>query len=226
MISPMASAARRQRPGTGRVASATYGCTRLQLDGEAERIPQRAVGVGEGRGTGPRARRRAGDDDLAVAGEDLRLEHRLVRQPGPERGRLDAQAGDRPAEGDRAQLRDDKGHEAVRKGRGDQVLVRRHALDARGRGSPGRGRRRGSGPRRRAGPSRSCAGGRGWTCASPAGPARPVAGRPGRRAGGRSRRGAARRRPVRRDSLRHDPMKPASAGRRAGHPRVRVRAGR
>ena len=103
----------------------------LELDGEAERIPQRAVGVREGVEQVRVVALRARDDDLAVTGEDLGLEHRLVREAGPERGRLDAQAGDRPAEGDRAQLRDDEGHEAVRKRRGDEVLVGRHPLDAR-----------------------------------------------------------------------------------------------
>ena len=104
----------------------------FELDGEAQRIPQRAVGVGE------RAEQvlvlavRASDDDLTVAGEDLRLEDRLVRQAGAERRRLDAQAGDGAAQRDRAQLRDDEGHEAVRKGRRDQVLVGRHALHAGG----------------------------------------------------------------------------------------------
>ena len=51
--------------------------------------------------------RRRGDD-LAGAGEHVHLEHRLVRQAVAERRRLDAQPGDRAAEGDRLELRHDQ----------------------------------------------------------------------------------------------------------------------
>jgi hypothetical protein len=53
----------------------------FELDGEAERIPQRAVGVGEGPEQVLVLPVGAGDDDLAVAGEDLGLEDRLVGRP-------------------------------------------------------------------------------------------------------------------------------------------------
>ena len=87
-------------------------------------------------GTGRRARCRARGDHLAGAGEDVHLQHRLVGQPVAERGRLDAQAGDRAAEGDRPQLRHDQRDQPVPQGRVDQVLVGAHPLDV--GGAPGR----------------------------------------------------------------------------------------
>ena len=74
---------------------------RLQLDPEPGGVPEGAVGVREpGEQVGVLAVRARGDD-VAGAGEDVDLEHRLVRQPGAERRRLDAEAGDRAAERDR-----------------------------------------------------------------------------------------------------------------------------
>ena len=70
----------------------------------------------------------AGDrEDLAVAGEDVHLEHRLVRRAVAEARALDAEAGDGSAQGDGAQLRHAHGHQAVRKRRVDEVLVGGHA---------------------------------------------------------------------------------------------------
>ena len=77
-------------------------------------------------------------DDLAGAGEDVHLEHRLVRQPVAEAGRLDAEPGHRAAERDRAQLRHDERDQAVRQRRVDEVLVGAHALHV---GGPRRRRR-------------------------------------------------------------------------------------
>ena len=107
---------------------------RLELDPEPQGVAERAVGVREGAeevGVLAVGRR---DDDLAGAGEDVHLEDRLVGQPVAERRRLDAQPGDRAAEGDRLQLRHDEGHQAVGQGRVDQVLVGRHPLDVGGAG--------------------------------------------------------------------------------------------
>jgi hypothetical protein len=101
---------------------------RLQLDLQPQRVAEGAVGVGEaGEQVGVLAVGR-GRDDLAVGGENVHLEHRLVRQPVPERGGLDAEPGHRSAERDRLQLRDHERHEPVRQRGVDQVLVGGHAL--------------------------------------------------------------------------------------------------
>ena len=102
------------------------GADRLELDAQPGGVAERAVGVGEGveelvAGTS--------GDHLAGAGEDVHLDDRLVRQPAAEAGRLDAEAGDRAAEGDGAQLRDDEGHQSVGQRGVDEVLVGRHAAD-------------------------------------------------------------------------------------------------
>jgi hypothetical protein len=73
-------------------------------------------------------------DDLAGAGEHLDLAHRLVRQPVPERARLDSEPGHRAAERDGLQLRHHGRHQPVRERRVDQVLVRGHALHVGGAG--------------------------------------------------------------------------------------------
>ena len=90
-----------------------------------------------------------GRDHLAGAGEHVHLEHRLVRQPVAEAGRLDAEAGDRAAEGDRPQLRDDERDQPVRQGRVDEVLVGAHALHLGGRAPRRRPRSRRRARRRR-----------------------------------------------------------------------------
>ena len=79
----------------------------------------------------------------------VHLEHRLVRQPVAEAGRLDAEAGDRAAERDRAQLRHDQRDQAVRQRGVDEVLVGAHALHLGGARRPGRPRSRRSARRRR-----------------------------------------------------------------------------
>ncbi len=109
---------------------------RFEGDAQPHRVPEGAVGVGEA------AEERAfalgavgaGGDDLAGAGEDVHLEHGLVRQAQAERGGLDAQAGHGAAEGDGLELRHDVGHQAVRQGGVDEVLVGAHPLDVGGAG--------------------------------------------------------------------------------------------
>jgi len=71
------------------------------------------------------------EDDLAIAGQHLQLEHRLVGEAVAKGRGLDAQAGDRATERDRLQLRDDERHEAVLERHVDQLLVRRHRLHVR-----------------------------------------------------------------------------------------------
>ena len=108
----------------------------LQLDPQPDRVAEGAVGVREAaEQVGVRAVRGHGHQ-VAGAGEDVELAHRLVRQPAAERRRLDAEAGHRTAERDGAQLRDDERHEPLGQGGRDEVLVRAHALDVR---RPGRG---------------------------------------------------------------------------------------
>ena len=75
--------------------------------------------------------RRRGQD-LAVAGEDVDLENRLMGQAGAEGRALDAESGDRAAEGDRLELWDDQRCEAVRQSGRDEVLVGAHAGDVGG----------------------------------------------------------------------------------------------
>ena len=116
----------RQQPGVveAHVAQRDVGADRLELDAQPGGVAERAVGVGEGVEqlvAGP------GGDHLAGAGEHVHLDDRLVRQAAAEAGGLDAEAGDRAAEGDRAQLRDDERHQAVGQRRVDEVLVGRHA---------------------------------------------------------------------------------------------------
>ena len=98
----------------------------LERDPEAGRVAEAAVGVGE------RVEQVVAGtcrDDLARPGEDIHLEHGLVRQSVAEAGRLDAEPGDRAPERDGAQLRHHLRHESVREGRIDEVLVGAHALD-------------------------------------------------------------------------------------------------
>ena len=160
----------------------------LELDGERQGVAESAEGVRE-----PVEQVRVlvvggGADDAAVAGQDLHLDDRLVRHPVAQRSGLDAQPGDRPAEGDRLELRDHQRHQPVPQRRVAQVLVSGHAADPGGAGGPGRcpardrRRRRPARPRppRPPGPSGRCRGtGRGSRCAWP---------------GGRESRAAARRR--------------------------------
>ncbi len=105
---------------------------RFDVDGEGDGIPQRSVGVGEGAiQVGVRAGW-SGGDDLARAHEDVHGADRLVGQAVPEAARLDPQPGDRPTEGNRAQLRDHQRHHATCQRRVDNGLVGRHSLNGRG----------------------------------------------------------------------------------------------
>ena len=65
-------------------------------------------------------------EHLAGAGQDVHLQHRLVRQTVAERGGLDAEPGDRPAERDRLQLRHHQRRQPVGQRGGDEVLVCTH----------------------------------------------------------------------------------------------------
>ena len=67
-----------------------------------------------------------GGDHLAGPGEDVELQHRLVRHPVAEGGRLDPQTADRAAEGDRLQLRDHERRQPVRQRGCDEILVGAH----------------------------------------------------------------------------------------------------
>ncbi len=105
----------------------------LELDPQPHRVAERAVRIRERPeevGVLVWGRR----DDLAGSGEDVHLEHRLVRHPVAEGGRLDAQAGDRTSERDRLQLRDDERSEPEGQRRGHEVLVGAHPGDV---GRPG-----------------------------------------------------------------------------------------
>ena len=121
-----ASASRSVEP---HVAQGDVRLDRLELDAQSDGVAEAAVGVGEGgEQVGVLAVRTCGDD-LAVAGEDVHLDHGLVRQPVAERRRLDAEAGYCAPERDGPQLGNDQRHQAVRQRRIDQVLVGAHALD-------------------------------------------------------------------------------------------------
>ena len=107
---------------------------RLELDGEREAVAERPVGVREAAEQVGVLVVVGGDDNAAVAGEDLHLGDGLVRHAVAQRGGLDAQAGDRAAEGDRLELRYHHRHQLVREGRVAEILVGGHAADA---GRPG-----------------------------------------------------------------------------------------
>ena len=100
---------------------------RLELDAQAQRVAERAVGVREAVEQGGVLVAGRGGHDPAVAGQHVELEDGLVRAAVAPRRALDAEPGDRAAERDRAQLRHAERHEAVRQRRRDEVLVRRHA---------------------------------------------------------------------------------------------------
>jgi hypothetical protein len=68
---------------------------RLQLDGQLQRVAERAVRVGKSVEQIPMLVVRRNSDQLRIAGEEVHLEHGLVRHTVAERRRLDAQTGDR-----------------------------------------------------------------------------------------------------------------------------------
>ena len=112
------------------MAQAHVGQHRLELDLQPQGIAEGAVGVGEAVvevavGVVGRA---ADSDHLPIAGEDVHLDHRLVRQAPSEAGTLDPEARDGSTQGDGLQLRHAQGHEAVGQRRRHEVLVGRHAL--------------------------------------------------------------------------------------------------
>ena len=104
------------------------GLHRFEFDAQAHRVAERPVRVGEGAEQVGVLAGRCGDH-LARSGEDVELQHGLVRHPVAERRRLDAEPGDRAAERDGLQLRHDEGRQPVRQRRGDEVLVGAHAGD-------------------------------------------------------------------------------------------------
>ena len=98
----------------------------LELDAQAHRVAEGSVRVREGtEQVGVLAGRCC--EHITGAGEDVHLEHRLVRQSIAERRRLDAEAGDGAAERDGLELRHHEGGEPVGQRRGDEVLVGAHA---------------------------------------------------------------------------------------------------
>ena len=107
---------------------------RLQLDRERQGVAQGAVGVRESAEQVRVLVVRGGRHHLAVAGQDLHGQDRLMRHAQAQRGGLDAQAGDRAAQGDRLQLGHHERHQAVRQRRVRQVLVGGHAAHHRGAG--------------------------------------------------------------------------------------------
>ena len=112
------------------MAQADVGQHRLELDLQPQGVAEGAVGVGEAVvevavGVVGRA---ADSDHLPIAGEDVHLDHRLVRQAPSEAGTLDPEARDGSTQGDGLQLRHAQGHEAVGQRRLDEVLIGGHAL--------------------------------------------------------------------------------------------------
>ena len=103
---------------------------RLQRDPQPERVAEGAVGVGEG-AVELRVLLGGGRHHLAGTGQDVQLQHRLVRHPVAEGRRLDPQAADGAAQGDGPQLRHHEGGQPVGQGDGDEVLVGAHPLDVR-----------------------------------------------------------------------------------------------
>jgi hypothetical protein len=99
---------------------------RLRL--HAQRVAERAVGVGKaeeeirvlvGRGAG---------DDAPVAQQDVQLEHRVVHEALAVRGGFDADARERAAQRNGLELRHHRGHHALPQAGRDQSLVGHHAL--------------------------------------------------------------------------------------------------
>src|SRR5699024_10113901 len=105
----------------------------LQLDLQAHRVPEGAVGVWEPPEEVDVLRRRAGHH-LTSAGEDVHLDQDLVRQTIAEARGLHAQTGDRPPPGNRLQLRDDGRAVTVGQDGIHQVLVGAHSLHVGGSG--------------------------------------------------------------------------------------------
>ena len=87
----------------------------FQLNLEAHRIAQRAIGVGEQAEEINVGLAGAGEN-FAGAGEDIHLQHGLVGEAVAEAGRFHAHASYRTAQSNGLKLRDDEGHEAMGQG--------------------------------------------------------------------------------------------------------------
>ena len=128
MISPIAAvSASRSWNRTWR--NRTNGLDRLEVDHQAQRVAESAVGVGQRTEQVAMVTVGPGDDDIAGTGQHLDLAHRFVRQAQPERAGLDAEPAEGTADGDGLQLGDDRRHQPVGERRVDEVLVGRHRLD-------------------------------------------------------------------------------------------------
>jgi len=95
---------------------------------DAQGVAERAVGVREAEEKIGMLVVGGAGDDAAVAEQDFDLEHAVVHQAVAMRGRLDADAGDRAAEGDGLQLRHHRRHHAVREAFRYQRLVGDHTF--------------------------------------------------------------------------------------------------
>jgi hypothetical protein len=109
------------------VAQADVRLHRLELDAQPQGVAEGAVAVGQAaeqvgvRPVGGHVQ------ELARAGEDVHVEHRLVGRAVAEAAALDAEPDHRAAERDRLELRHDERHQSVGERRVDELLVRRHA---------------------------------------------------------------------------------------------------
>ena len=97
----------------------------FELDLETNRIAERPIGIRERTEQVAVLVGRRGEH-VAGAGQDVHLQHRLVRQAVAKRRGLDAEPGDGPAERDRLQLRHHQRRQPVGERGSDEVLVRAH----------------------------------------------------------------------------------------------------
>jgi hypothetical protein len=104
----------------------------LELDAQPGRIAEAAVGVREAAVEICVLALGAGGDHRSFAGQDVHLQHGLVRQPAAEGARLDAQPRHRAAQGDGLQLRHHERRQPVGQRRVNQVFVGAHARHVRG----------------------------------------------------------------------------------------------
>ncbi len=101
---------------------------RNETGGNGERVTERAVGIGKAEEQIAVLVVRRAADDLPVGSQHLERMHRIVDESMPERRRLDSDAGDGAAEGDRLELRHDRRHGALRERRVGESLVGNHSL--------------------------------------------------------------------------------------------------
>ena len=100
----------------------------FELDAQPDGIAQRSVGVGKRAVEVVVLMRRHGEN-LARAGQDVHLDNGLVRQPAAKGRRLDSEARDSAAQGDRLELWHYERCQAVGERRRDEVFVGAHAGD-------------------------------------------------------------------------------------------------